>query len=103
MGEFSTASAIYTFEDRRESFRRDVDLDGKVRLADGPLVECRVENISAGGALIRPLQFGMLPETFSLLIESAEFEAACEVRHRVGSSVGVMFMSNRRDALLKFG
>lgn len=103
MKELLEAPAAYTFKNKRESERRETNLDGKVRLGDGNLVHCRVLNISAGGALLKPARFGMLPDVFSLMIETEDFEAACEVRHRTGSNVGVMFMSNRRDALLKFG
>jgi hypothetical protein len=103
MDKTSNQSVLYTFNDRRSDVRREVDLDAHIRLRTGELVACRVLNVSAGGALVHLDQARLLPDEFSLSIPSEAFEAACEVRHRTGQRVGVMFMSNRREAIAKFG
>lgn len=81
-----------------------------LRLPEGKVVDCRLVNVSPGGALIEVQGFGELPEEFNLIIASSDFEAACEVRHsrRVDTEepvlrAGVMFMSNRLTALQRFG
>jgi hypothetical protein len=103
MNKLEKPLAIYTFRDRREQTRRDVDWPAKIRLHDVGLVPCRVLNVSASGALVEVAGSVPLPDAFNLLIEAHDFEAACEVRHRTAGRIGVMFMSSRRDALVKFG
>jgi hypothetical protein len=84
----------------------------RLRLSDGRFMDCRLVNVSAGGALIDLSDLNDLPDEFNLIIATADFEAACEVRHmrrlesHAGANIlraGVMFMSNRLTALQRFG
>lgn len=91
--------------------RRQATRGARLRLRDGSFMPCKLVNVSPGGALIDVADGEELPEEFNLIIASADFEAACEVRHRrmadydgeTVSRVGVMFMSNRLTALQRFG
>lgn len=96
----------------REHARRRTAKAAKIRLADGRFIDCRLVNVSAGGALIDLPEADALPDQFNLIIATADFEAACEVRHTrhidlsAGAKVlraGVMFMSHRLTALQRFG
>jgi PilZ domain len=88
---------------RRAVERRPVTLAAKAAILDGSRVDCTVRNISAMGALIEFREPTRLPNTFRLAIPSAMFSADCEVRHQEGRMVGVMFVSNRMEALAAFG
>jgi hypothetical protein len=91
--------------------RRMASRSAKLRLRDGRFMACKLINVSPGGALFDVAAGEDLPEEFNLIISGAEFEAACEVRHRrrtdyggaTVARVGVMFMSNRLTALQRFG
>ena len=95
-------TAITEFN-RRSMSRHDVTLLAKIGFRDLPPISCTVRNISPMGAL---LEFGgdiALPETFRIVIETKMFWADCEVRHHKGKTAGVMFISNRMEALAAFG
>lgn len=96
----------------REHERRKAARAAKLRLTDGRFIDCRLINVSAGGALIDLPEIDSLPDQFNLIIATSDFEAACEVRHmrRIASNsgakvlrAGVMFMSHRLTALQRFG
>ncbi|MGQ0455842.1 MAG: PilZ domain-containing protein [Hyphomicrobium sp.] len=95
--------------------RRPGARSASLRMRDGRLVDCRLVNVSASGALIEVPGVDILPDEFNLVIETAEFEASCSVRHtrRIEADAlegrdgvlraGIMFMSNRLTALQRFG
>ena len=89
--------------DRRGAPRKDVNIPAKVGFRDLPPIPCTVKNVSAMGALIEFDRDIVLPETFRIIIESKLFWADCEVRHQKGRTAGVMFISNRAEALAAFG
>jgi hypothetical protein len=51
------------------------------------------------------LEFGrrtIVPKNFKLILPEHSFEAHCDVRHKTKTGVGVLFMSNRREASAHF-
>lgn len=97
----STNSARRPHE-RRTFSRRDVDLRAVARFKDGRSVSCRVTNVSPMGALIEFPDDQPQPQTFRLTVPDELFAADCERRHQTGSSVGVLFMTGRAEALARF-
>jgi hypothetical protein len=89
--------------DRRGAPRKEVHIPAKIGFRDLPPIACIVKNVSAMGALIEFSGDVVLPETFRIIIESKMFWADCEVRHQKGRSAGVMFITNRAEALAAFG
>lgn len=89
--------------ERRNAPRREVHLEAKAGLRFDAPVACVVRNISAMGALIEFPEAVTVPKTFRISIDSAMFSAECELRHQKGTTVGVMFISNRMEALAAFG
>ena len=90
-------------DERRNVPRREVHLNAKAGLRYDAPVSCVVRNISAMGALIEFTEAVTVPKTFRISIDSAMFSAECETRHQSGNTVGVMFISNRMEALAAFG
>jgi PilZ domain len=89
--------------DRRQTRRRDVSIPAKIGYRHQPPIACIVRNISPMGALLEFECDVALPESFRIVIESKMFWADCEVRHHKGNAAGVMFTSNRMEALAAFG
>ena len=89
--------------DRRGAPRKEVHIPAKIGFRDLPPIACIVKNVSPMGALIEFNSDVVLPETFRIIIESKMFWADCEVRHQKGRNAGVMFISNRAEALAAFG
>jgi hypothetical protein len=89
--------------DRRGAVRKEVHIPAKVGFRDLAPIACMVRNVSAMGALIEFDSDVVLPQTFRIIVESKMFWADCEVRHQKGRSAGVMFISNRAEALAAFG
>jgi hypothetical protein len=75
----------------RQHERKLVRVRGWIRLKSGSLVECFVEDISAGGAKLTFKHFEP-PETFALCFApGAPNHRNCTVRWRKLDSVGVAF------------
>lgn len=89
--------------ERRNAPRREVRLAAKAGVRFDAPVACIVRNISPMGALIEFPQSMALPKTFRIAIDSAMFSAECELRHQNGCMAGVMFITNRMEALAAFG
>ncbi len=92
-----------TLTDRRASQRRDCSFQARIKIAGEPPIPCKVINVSAMGALLQLNVVMGLPPVFKLIVDSEMFEAECEVRHQTGVNVGVLFTSNRLEAMAKFG
>ena len=84
--------------ERRKARRYDVNFKAKVGLKADKPTSCTVRNISSLGALLEFDAPVGVPRHFRISIESPRFSADCEVRHRTGNAVGVMFTSNRDEA-----
>ena len=103
MTALSTTPRPLTFTDRRASQRRDCSLVARIKIPGELAIPCRVINVSAMGALLQLNAVIGMPPAFRLIVESEMFEADCEVRHQTGMNVGVLFTSNRLEAMAKFG
>ena len=97
-----TAHAEATIIDRRSLPRKDVALPAKVGFRSGPPIPCVVRNISPMGAMLEFSDELDVPDMFRIIIESEIFTADCEVRHIKGKNVGVLFTSNRLEAMARF-
>lgn len=89
--------------DRRVFARHNVCIPAKIGFNDKAPVNCTVRNISAMGALLEFDREIVLPPGFRIIIASKTFWADCEVRHQSRFTAGVMFVSNRAEALAAFG
>ncbi|MEQ1672067.1 MAG: PilZ domain-containing protein [Hyphomicrobium sp.] len=103
MSSNSQLSFDLAASDRRNAPRREVFLAAKAGIRFDAPVACIVRNISAMGALLEFSEPVIAPKTFRITIDSALFSADCELRHQNGRLVGVMFISNRMEALAAFG
>ena len=103
MTAYSSTQRPATFTDRRAHARRDCSFAGEIKISGEPAIACEVINVSEMGALLRFDMVIGLPPAFRLVIASEMFEADCEVRHQSGTNVGVMFTSNRLEAMARFG
>lgn len=88
--------------DRRQSERSAVSRPGIIKLEGGEARACTVANISPMGALLILKQRQELPTSFKLVIPDDLFQAECEVRHQDGRQAGVLFTSNRAEAMARY-
>lgn len=79
----------------RATNRQICEKSALIRLADHKNVECRIIDISECGARLEFDDPPKLPTRFKLQIPEYGFETRSEIRHRTGSSVGVMFVDKR--------
>jgi len=89
-------------KERRARPRTNVMLSASIKVANGGNLMCTVMNVSPMGALIVFSGATLVPENFKLSIPECFFEAECRVRHRSADRVGVLFETNRREALARF-
>jgi hypothetical protein len=89
--------------ERRAHVRHEVDYPAIVRASGRADIAARVRDVSAMGALVEARTGTPLPETFRLIMPDQMFSADCEVRHRTDGRVGVLFASNRLEAMSRFG
>ncbi len=89
--------------ERRAHIRHEVDYPAIVRAAGRADVAARVRDVSAMGALVEAPAGTQLPDTFRLIMPDQMFSADCEVRHRTEGRAGVLFISNRLEAMSRFG
>lgn len=79
--------------DRRQFGRLRTRFHAWAISAGRPRVACIVHNLSVSGALIEVTDGAVVPATFTLAIEAASINVACDVRHRNGQTMGVEFRS----------
>jgi len=89
--------------ERRAGGRKDVCLEGRLRLRDGTYLPCTVRSISAMGAGIELASETFVPLTFRLQILTDLFDVECELRNRQGNFIGVEFTSSRAEAMARYG
>ena len=77
--------------DRRAFGRRGSSLNGLAHIAGRAPEPCLVHNFSDGGARVEFNGGVEPPAQFRLIIAAKDFETECEVRHRSGNVVGVLF------------
>ena len=85
-------------EEHRISLRRRTLKEGKVILTDSTVIDCRIRDISEGGAR---LEFGgltNLPKEFRLLFVSSNTMRPAAVAWQRGASVGIYFTGPEQPA-----
>ncbi len=95
--------AALKFADQRSEPRQETFLKGQLKLDGLTIARCTIRNISSMGALLSFAEQPDVPDKFKLVIPEQTFETLCEVRHRTGNAIGVLFTSGRREALVRFG
>jgi hypothetical protein len=78
---------------RQRETRKSFDRPGLITGPDGaPLRECRILDVSSGGARLKVDQTAGLPEAFTLVLSwSARTTRRCQVRWRSETELGVQF------------
>jgi hypothetical protein len=81
-------------KEQRKALRRQVEALGFVYTTDGwPLGECRMINVSAGGARLGHSIAAELPDGFLLsLSKNGSVRRLCQVAWRGKSQIGVRFL-----------
>ena len=75
--------------ERRQFGRRQVALDGEVKVPLRQPLPCRLLNMSEGGALLEVDKWEWVPAKFRVKV--GNFETECQVRHREEMHIGVEF------------
>ena len=91
-----------TSPDRRRSGRRHCDLAARIRVPGFPMIMCRVLDISPMGAMFELETLAIMPATFTLQIPNDLFSVECDLRHQNGQRCGVLFTSNRQEAMSRY-
>lgn len=89
--------------DRRRATRKEVRLEARIRLEHGVYLPCIIRNISSMGVSAEMSYEAFVPLLFRLQIPDDLFEAECALRHRNGTTLGIEFLSNRAEALARYG
>jgi len=89
--------------DRRGALRKEVRIEARIRLDHGVYVPCTIRNISSMGVSAEMTYDTFVPLLFRLQIPRDLFEAECALRHRQGTTIGIEFLSNRTEALARYG
>jgi hypothetical protein len=81
--------------DKRRFPRKKIDAVGFLYSADGwPLGECKIKDISTGGARLTHALPGELPAEFLLAFSrDGRVRRRCEIRWRKDKEVGVRFLA----------
>lgn len=90
-GEHFRMSNLQRNPDRRAFGRRPTFFQALAVLPNRGSHRCIVRNVADGGAFLEFSEPVALPTKFSIVWEEQGIEAACEVRHTDGDSVGVCF------------
>ncbi len=83
---------------RRQFGRRQANLLALVSLPGRAPIECTIENISEGGALLRIGEENLPNRPFRLSIAGVKFDLFCELRHQGKHGAGVRFLSAQDGA-----
>lgn len=86
---------LHMNKDRRRAPRRQVDAAGYLYTGDGwPLGECRMKDVSSGGALLAHSITDALPDELLLsLSKDGAVRRRCQVAWRAGNQMGVRFLA----------
>jgi diguanylate cyclase (GGDEF)-like protein len=92
--ESDTACAVATRQvDRRSERRHRVVKHGKVISGENnSVVECRIRDVSNGGARISVNEYYSPPDQFVLLMMGTGEKRAVTVRWRIGNDIGVQYL-----------
>jgi PilZ domain len=78
-------------QESRKSPRRRTLKSGRIGFDRTTGIDCRVRNISSGGACLEVASQIGIPDDFVLLVESAHLQQPCRVIWRAASRMGVEF------------
>jgi hypothetical protein len=83
-------------KDQRKALRRQVEAPGYIYTRDGrPLGECRMKDVSAGGAKLSHSIADKLPDQFLLsLSKNGNVLRRCEIAWRGKDHLGVRFLAS---------
>lgn len=87
--------------ERRRTSRQQVALQAIIKFPGAPGIPCTIQNVSPNGALIAFQGPTILPDKFVLIIPEKWFQSECIVRHKSAFHLGVMFVTNLREALAR--
>ncbi|MFN3867864.1 MAG: PilZ domain-containing protein [Hyphomicrobiaceae bacterium] len=97
--EFRSIEVASAMHDRRQFGRRTTALHAWIKIPGRPQMACIVRNLSVTGALLELEVPDWMPYRFRLVVEAAQFDVSCEIRHKGANSLGVMFIAHKeRDA-----
>jgi hypothetical protein len=86
-----TDDSSSTSDERRGDTRRTALKGARILAKDGTVVDCRLRNISDGGARLELAGPQLLPHTFELEIAGMSTRT-CSLRWAKGNLVGVQFV-----------
>lgn len=78
-------------DDKRKAQRHRTLKAGSIVFNRAGAIDCRVRNLSAGGACLEVVSQVGIPEDFVLVIESDHISQPCHVRWRSATRLGVAF------------
>ena len=78
--------------ERRQSFRTSTDRAAIISLSSGEHIDCRVRDVSPGGAMLEMLDRRRVPETFSLMIVGNWKKQQCRLAWRKEQMLGVEYL-----------
>jgi hypothetical protein len=78
-------------EERRKAQRHRTLKAGSISFNRAGGIDCRVRNLSSGGACLEVASQVGIPEDFVLVIESDRLKQPCHVAWRAGTRLGVEF------------
>lgn len=81
----------HDISDNRRFGRRRALIHALVVNERGGRTTCFVRNISVGGALLEVAEPQLVSQRLTLIVDSDDFEADCEVRHRTAHGIGIYF------------
>lgn len=90
------------FAERRKSCRIEQDHPAYIKIGKSAPIPCTVRNISSMGAFLALKEPQILARRFKIVIPEHWFEAQCEIRHVSTDGIGVLFTTNRREAVARF-
>ena len=79
-----------TAENRKEK-RKGLGHPARIFVWEAPAIDCNVEDVSNGGAMLFVEDQSKVPTTFLLIFASGGFRRKCEVVWRSWTHIGVKF------------
>ncbi len=89
--------------DRRNSFRRNLNKPGLVKVESAGSFFCHVKDISQSGAMLLSVEPMIFPRILHFFVPEDQFHAECEVIHQNGRRLGIRFLTNQDDARARYG
>ena len=78
-------------DDKRKAVRHRTLKAGTINFNRGASIDCRVRNLSPGGACLEVASQAGIPDDFVLAVESDQLKQPCHVIWRTATRMGVEF------------